>query len=78
MVAMPTTFKRHLDEEAAEKYSMGKLSARRAADTETHLLICKSCRQKVAESDAYVAAMRVAAAKLRKAGRKPRRRVAGK
>ena len=64
----------HLDEENAEKYSLGKLSARKTAEIEKHLLVCARCRQAVADSDAYVAAMKNAAAKVRKAESKPHRR----
>lgn len=75
---MASLVDRHVDEEAAEKYSLGKLSAGKTAEIEKHLLICGPCRQAVANSDAYVAAMRNAAAKVRKAEAKPQRRSAGK
>ena len=76
---MTTTVGRHLDEEAAENYSLGSLSAKKTAEVEEHLLICDSCRQVVAASDAYVAAMHKAAAKVRKAEQKSENRgVAGK
>ena len=75
---MSDPLSRHFDEETAEKYSMGRLSARKSAEIEKHLLICESCRQGVAESDAYVAAMRHAAAKLRKMELRPRHRIAGR
>lgn len=63
---------KHLDEESAEKFSTGSLSARRVAEIEEHLLLCDPCRQAVAASDAYVAAIRTAAAKLREAEQRPR------
>jgi hypothetical protein len=69
---------RHIGAETAEKYSMGKLPARKVPEVEEHLLICEPCRQAVAASDAYVAAMRMAAAKVHKADRKPRRKLAVK
>jgi anti-sigma-K factor RskA len=75
---MASKVDRHLDEEAAEKYSLGHLSARKAAEIETHLLICEPCRQSVAASDAYVAVMRNAAAKLRQEEQRPRRKAAGR
>jgi hypothetical protein len=56
---------RHLDEEAAERYSLGQPSARKVAEIETHLLRCEPCRQVVGASDAYVGAMRYAAAMVR-------------
>jgi anti-sigma factor RsiW len=63
---------RHVDEETLEKYSLGELSARATAGVEEHILFCERCRESLAASDAYVAAMRLAAAKLRRAGRKPK------
>jgi anti-sigma factor RsiW len=75
---MASNVGRHIDEEAAEKYSLGQLSARKVAEIEKHLLICEPCRQAVAASDAYVAAMRKAATKLRKAEKKPQGKSAGK
>jgi hypothetical protein len=82
-VAMPIPGIRHLDEEAAEKYSLGQLSSKRTAEIENHLLLCDLCRKAVVDADEYIAAMRHAAAKTRKEEnrkdeRKPRRRVAGK
>ena len=68
---------RHLDEETADKYSSASLSARRMAEVEKHLLICDPCRQAVEASDAYVAAMRKAAAMLRKAEQRPKRSALG-
>jgi anti-sigma factor ChrR (cupin superfamily) len=73
---MATAADRHIDEETTEKYAMGKLSARAAALIEEHLLICGRCRQSLAASDAYIAAMGLAAAKLRRSERKPMRRAA--
>jgi anti-sigma factor RsiW len=60
----------HFDEEECERYSMGTLSDKEAARIEEHLLICEACRSRVAESGTYVAAMRRAAAKVRR-GKKP-------
>lgn len=64
----------HLDEETTERYSMGKLSARKVQIAEEHLLICARCRRAVSASDAQIKAMRQAAAKLRKAERKPKKK----
>jgi anti-sigma factor RsiW len=69
---------KHIDEEAAEKYSLGYLSARKVAEVERHLLLCEPCQKVVTACDAYVAAMRKAAAKVRKAEQKPKRKAAGK
>lgn len=69
---MGNKVEKHFDEECAEKYSTGSLSARRVAEIEEHLLICGPCRQAVEASDAYVTAMRTAAANFREAERRPR------
>jgi anti-sigma-K factor RskA len=74
LLSMARTVDHHLDEESAENYILGTLSARTAAQIEKHLLICEPCRQSVAASDTYVAAMQKAAAKLRKAERKRKRK----
>jgi hypothetical protein len=74
---MAITIGKHIDEESAEKYSLGYLSARKIAEVEKHLLLCETCRKFVTACDQYVAAMRKAAAKLRKAGQKPKRTAAG-
>jgi anti-sigma factor RsiW len=77
---MTTTLGPHLDAETTEKYSLGKLSARKTAELEKHLLICRSCQQAVAGSDAYVAAVQEAAAQIRNAeqNQKLKRRVAAR
>ena len=68
----------HLGKETAERYAMGSVSGRAAARIEEHLLACEPCRQSVAAADTYVSAMRAAAAKLRRGGRKPKSRAARK
>ena len=74
VVGMANKGDRHLGDETAERYAVGHLSANAAAPVEEHLLICERCRQKLAAADAYSAVMRKAAAKLRKAARKPKRK----
>jgi len=71
---MVNPVERHLEEDIAEKYSLGQFSARRVAEIEAHLLVCGSCRLAVAASDAYVTAMRNAAAEVRKQEPKAKRR----
>jgi anti-sigma factor RsiW len=70
----------HLDAETTEKYSLEQLSAGKTAEIEKHLLICEPCQAAVAAFDAYVAAMREAAAEVRKTERNamPHRRVAAR
>ena len=68
---MPGAWDRHLDEEQAEKYSMGALSEEEEARCEEHLLVCTSCRQQVDSADRYAGAMKSAAAAVQL---QPRRR----
>jgi hypothetical protein len=55
----------HMDEEEFERYSMGAMPEGAIAPFEEHLLICESCRDRLAQTDVYVAAMRNASARLR-------------
>lgn len=74
---MPQSIGAHLDEESAEQYSLGQLSARKVAEVEEHLLVCNSCREMVTSSDSYVAAMRAAAEKLRAKEKNPKKQGVG-
>ena len=44
---------------------------RRGEALEDHLLICRSCRNRLEATDGYVAAMRSAAAEIREQEREP-------
>jgi hypothetical protein len=55
----------HAREEDLERYSIGTLSGPPAEALEEHLLICPACQDQLAEIDAYVRTMRVAASRLR-------------
>jgi anti-sigma factor RsiW len=66
MLAMAAELDWHFDDEAAERYSLGTLSCEEAKQIEEHLLICEACQSRVAKSDEYVAAMRRAAARVRR------------
>jgi hypothetical protein len=55
----------HIDEDEIERYSMAAMPEGAIAPFEEHLLICESCQQRLAQSDAYVSAMRRASARLR-------------
>jgi len=57
---------RHYGAEDCEHYALGILPKRKMERLEEHLLICERCRNRVAEYDQYVAAMRRAALKVRK------------
>jgi hypothetical protein len=64
-------WERHLDEDQAERYAMGRLTEEEQAQCEEHLLVCNTCRDQVEEADRFVAAMKSAtAAPLKKAPRK--------
>jgi anti-sigma factor RsiW len=57
---------RHFDEEEIERYSRGDVHEGELGRFEEHLLICETCRRRVAQSDVYIGAMRRAAAELRR------------
>jgi anti-sigma factor RsiW len=54
----------HVTEESLESYALGSLSEPLVTGMEEHLLICPACQDKLREVDAYVTAMRGAAARL--------------
>ena len=56
---------RHIDEEEIERYSMGAMPEEATAPFEEHLLICQPCQLRLAQTDVYVSAMRLASARLR-------------
>jgi hypothetical protein len=55
----------HAQGEHLERYSMGTLVGPEAEALEEHLLVCPACQDELAEVDAYVRTMRVAASRLR-------------
>jgi len=57
---------RHLADDELERYSMGDLSEPESGGLEEHLLLCERCQQRLDETDAYVVAMRDAAAGFRR------------
>jgi anti-sigma factor RsiW len=61
---MQATFE-HPQGEDLERYSIGALSDPQGEALEEHLLICPACQDQLAEIDAYVRTMRVAATRLR-------------
>jgi len=54
----------HPDEELLEGYAMGTLRGAGLARLEEHLLICEECQDRLREVDAFVSAIREAAAHL--------------
>ena len=63
----------HLDEDQAERYSMGVLSEQEEARVEEHLLVCENCRKQVTEADAYAGEMRSACVEIENAAPRPKR-----
>lgn len=55
----------HAQGEDLERYSIGSLSGPEGEALEEHLLICPACQDQLAEIDAYVRTVRVAASRLR-------------
>jgi hypothetical protein len=51
----------HPNEETLEEYALHRLPETLAADVEEHLLLCERCQSTVAETDEFVAAMKLAA-----------------
>ena len=60
---MPSERDRHPEEEELERYALGTLADAEAGAVEEHLLTCEDCRQRLAETDDYVQALRQAAAR---------------
>jgi len=55
----------HATEEEVESYALGRLPAAETERLEEHLLTCAECQDGLAETDAYVQAVRDAAIQLR-------------
>jgi hypothetical protein len=62
IVLHPTNWSQsHLSEEVLEEYVFDRLPETLAAPVEEHLLICQICQNAIAETDEFVAAMKVVA-----------------
>ena len=57
-------FQEHPDDDIWEEYAFGRLGQHQEAAVEDHLLLCEHCRSKLAETDQWVRAMKVAAARF--------------
>jgi hypothetical protein len=55
----------HPSNDLLERYAMGKLTDPDLEQVEEHLFVCDSCRTRLAETDAFVSAMRAALHQLR-------------
>jgi hypothetical protein len=63
---------RHPDDEQMESYSAGSLPEEARGPFEEHLLLCDLCQDRLTESDAYVAAIKEAARRLKPGLKAPR------
>jgi len=63
---------RHWDEEELENYSRGILPEEEAGQVEEHLLTCEPCRRQLSQTEAYIASIRRAGARLRAEESSPR------
>jgi len=61
---MQSSFQSHASEETLEGYSQGTLGEAELAAFEEHLLVCPLCQDRLAETDAFIRAMREAAQDL--------------
>jgi hypothetical protein len=55
----------HPEEEALERYSLGKLDESEAAPIEEHLFVCHECQDRLAVTDDYIRTLRLAAPRLK-------------
>ena len=50
----------HLEEDVLEAYSLGRIADEEAAGLEEHFLICRSCQERLEQTDNFVRAFRMA------------------
>lgn len=56
----------HLTEDAIESYSLGRLPDPDSEILEEHVLLCASCQDRLQQMDEFIAAFKVASAKMRR------------
>ena len=56
----------HLTEDAIESYSLGRLPDPESEIFEEHVLLCASCQDRLQQMDEFIAAFKVASAKMRR------------
>jgi len=59
----------HATDDTLERYAMRTLPESACSTLEEHLLVCQSCRDRLEATEAYLAAMKLAAAKIRESGK---------
>ena len=52
---------RHLDDERLDGYALSRLDEAATAECEEHLLVCEACRERLDQTEAFVAGIRTAA-----------------
>ncbi len=67
----------HIPEDLLEEYALGKASDGDCSPLDEHLLICRTCQNRLAEIDEYVRVMKaaIAAPPIRASKRSPSRRL---
>jgi hypothetical protein len=70
-VASPKCAGRHPSDEVLELYSFGRLPEATVVPTEEHLLTCHDCQDRLADTDAYVSAMKEACRRFVAAAPRP-------
>ena len=58
----------HISEDDLEQYTMRTMPEADLDHLDGHLLICSECRDRLVETEQYVAAIRAAAVRLRESG----------
>ena len=61
---MVSNYDRHRDDEEIERYSLNAMQEAETAEFEGHLLVCETCRQRLDETEAYIAAVREAGTQI--------------
>jgi anti-sigma factor RsiW len=64
LVMLEPESSQHGDEEQLERYALGTLADEHASRLEEHLLMCADCRCELARTEAYIASVRQAGARL--------------
>jgi hypothetical protein len=59
-------FERHIDDESLEQFVFGRLAEACTESLEEHLLICEQCRANLTNTEQYIKAMALGAARLRR------------
>ena len=61
---MGYSYSAHISDHHVDLYALRRLPASQAADLEEHLLLCEACRDRLNETERFIAALRRAANEL--------------